>query len=162
MLEAGKVDAAVIDGVPDEATYMKDHPGAKILETNLTARPMSYTLGNTEALDNPAKLAAIKDWVKAAILAGNWAYHHAKQWAVDYNEDIQDETPTQALLGMRAAVNQIYVPASTAISSAEQNVVDLEVQAGAFKHKYSIASLFTDKSWLKDYAQILKEVKQSA
>jgi len=121
-----------------------------------------YTLANTAALDNPAKLAAIKDWVKAAILAGNWAYHHAKQWAVDYNEDIEDETPSQALLGMRAAVNQIYVPASTTISSAEQNVVDLEVQAGAFKHKYSIASLFTDKSWLKDYAQILKEVKQSA
>lgn len=164
VLEAGKVDAAVIDGVPDETSYMKDHPGAKILETNLTAKPTSYSyeLAEPSVLANPAKLAALKDFVKAELEANNWAYTHAKEWAIDYYEKIQDETPSIATAGLKAAVNQIDVPASPAVSSALQNVVDLEVRAGAFKSKYSITPLFSDKSWLKEYAKILKEVKQSA
>lgn len=164
VLEAGKVDAAVIDGVPDEVSYMKDHPGAKILETNLTARPLSYSyeLAEPSVLANPAKLAALKDFVKAQLEADNWAYTHAKQWAIDYYEKVQDETPSIATAGLKAAVNEIDVPYSSAVSSALQNVVDLEARAGAFKSTYSIAPLFSDTSWLKQYATILKEVKQLA
>jgi sulfonate transport system substrate-binding protein len=163
VLEAGEVDASVISGVQEEKLYLQQHPTAKVLATNLTVSPASYDyeLATTSALANPAKDAAIKDYVTRLIEASNWAYTHQSQYATDYLVDVEHETPAEAQLGVTGGLISDFVPITSTVQSALQNVVDLEAGAGAIKASYSVASLF-NPTVSATYNQILKEVPQDA
>lgn len=163
VLEAGEVDASVITGVQEERLYLQQHPGAKVLATNLTVKPASYDyeIATTAALHNPAKDAAIQDFIKRLIQASNWAYTHQSAYATDYLVDVEHETPAEAALGVTGGLIADFVPIDSTVQSALQNVVDLEASAGAVKAKFSVAPLFAP-SVTSTYNQIVKEVHQDA
>jgi sulfonate transport system substrate-binding protein len=163
VLETGEVDASVITGIQEERYYLKQHPDAKVLATNLTVTPASYDyeLATTAALANPAKGAAIQDFVKRLILASNWAYTHQSQFATDYLVDVEHETPAEADLGVTGGLIFHFVPLDSTVQAALQNVVDLEVSAGALKSAFSVAPLF-DPTVSAAYNQTVKEVPQDA
>lgn len=163
VLESGSVDASVV-GTNDELIYRQTHPKAVALATNLTVKPQIYLywVATTSALANPAKKAAIEDFVTGLVLASNWAYKNKKAWATDYEVDVEHETPAQAKLGLNSNVDERYEPYTSSVSAAQQDVVNLMSQAGAIKSAFSIASLYSDTSWWPIYAKILKEVPQIA
>jgi sulfonate transport system substrate-binding protein len=159
-LESGSAYASVVS-VEQKVDYQQTHPDAVILATQSTVTPASYDyfLGANAALANPAKLAAIDDLLKRLVEAENWEKSHQPQWVTDYYVDVQHQTPAVAKIILAAGGTQTYVPISSAVRSALQQVVALMASAGAGSD-YSVAPLYTTAAEAR-FAAILKEVPQN-
>jgi sulfonate transport system substrate-binding protein len=161
VLEAGSAAASVVS-VQQKLDYQQTHPGAKVLATQDTVKPASYTyiLATTAALANPGKLAAITDLTKRLIRAENWEKSHLSQWVTDYYVDVEHQSPSLARLILAAGGTASYVPIDSTVESALQNVVTLLASAKAIPAAYRTASLF-DPAEVSRYNAILREVPQS-
>ncbi|HEY3941494.1 MAG TPA: ABC transporter substrate-binding protein [Acidimicrobiales bacterium] len=159
-LESGSADASVVS-VEQKVDYQEQAPTAKVLATVNTTKPPSYgyTLATTTALNNPVKLAAINDFTKYLIEASNWQKTHKSQFINDYYVTVEHQTPAAAKLILAAGGTENYVPISSVVQSALQEMVKLLAGAGAVPKYYSVASLF-DQAQANRYNAILKEVPQ--
>lgn len=163
VLETGSVNASVITGVQQEKLYLQQHPTAKVLADNTTVSPASYDyeLATTTAINDPAKYPAINDFIKRLIEASNWAYNHQHLYATDYLVDVEHETQAEANLGVTGGLISDFVPISSTVQGALQNVVNLEYGAGAIKSEFSVAPLFSPTATAR-YNQIVQQVPQNA
>jgi sulfonate transport system substrate-binding protein len=161
VLQSGAADASVVS-VQQKVNYQQTHPGATVLATNETVTPASYTyvLATNAALANPGKLAAISDLTKRLIKAENWEKSHQSQWVTDYYVNVQHQTPAVAKLILAAGGTTNFVPNTSAVQSALQNVVTLMAGAGAIPSSYSVASLFNSAE-AQRYNALLKEEPQN-
>ncbi len=163
VLETGEVDASVISGGQQEQDYVQQHPGAKVLASNVTVKPASYDyeLASTAALTDPSKNAAIKDFLHRLIEASNWAYTHQSAYATAYLVDVQHETQAEAQESVGAGLIFHWVAIDATVQNALQNVVDLEAGTGAIKSTFNVGPLF-DPTATAAYNQIVEEVPQNA
>jgi sulfonate transport system substrate-binding protein len=161
VLESGAADASVVS-VEQKVDYQETTPNAKVLATIDTVKPSSYTyvLATTAALDNPGKLAAIDDFTKRLIKAGNWVRTHESQYITDYYVDVEHQTPAVAKQILAAGGTNRYVPLNATVQAALQNVVKLLAGADALPKSYSVAPLFS-KTESARYNTILQEVPQN-
>jgi sulfonate transport system substrate-binding protein len=159
-LDSGAAYASVVS-VEQKVDYEQTHPNAVILATQTTVSPPSYgyLLGDDTALANPAKLAAIDDLLKRIVEAENWEKSHQSQWVADYYVGVEHQTPAIAKIILAAGGTTTYVPISSAVQSALQQVVALMASAGAGSD-YSVAPLYTNAAETR-FAAILKEVPQN-
>jgi sulfonate transport system substrate-binding protein len=159
-LDSGAAYASVVS-VEQKVDYEQDHPNAVILASVDTVSPPSYSylLGDNSALANPAKLAAIDDLLKRIVEAENWEKSHRAQWVTDYYVDVEHQTPAVAKIILAAGGTTNYVPISSAVQSALQQVVALMASAGAGSD-YSVTPLFSSAAETR-FAAILKEVPQN-
>jgi sulfonate transport system substrate-binding protein len=159
-LESGAAYASVVS-VEQKVDYEQTHPNAVILATQSTVSPPSYgyLLGDNAALANPAKLAAIDDLLKRVVEAENWEKSHQAQWVTDYYVDVEHQTPAVAKIILAAGGTHTYVPISSAVQAALQQVVALMASAGAGSD-YSVAPLYSTAAEAR-FAAILKEVPQN-
>ena len=159
-LDSGAAYASVVS-VEQKVDYEQNHPNAVILATQSTVSPPSYGyfLGADAALASPAKLAAIDDLLKRVVEAENWEKAHKSQWVTDYYVDVEHQTPAIAKIILAAGGTSTYVPISSAVQSALQQVVALMASAGAGSD-YSVAPLYTAAAEAR-FAAILKEVPQN-
>ena len=160
VLESGAADASVVS-VEQKVDYEQTHPNAAVLATIDTVSPPSYgyTLATRAALANPVKLAAIDDLLKRLVEASNWQKAHQSQWITDYYVDVNHETPAAAKLILAAGGTENFVPITSSVQSALQQVVALMASAGA-SSDYSVAPLFSTSAETR-FAAILKEVPQN-
>jgi sulfonate transport system substrate-binding protein len=123
VLQSGAAVASVVDA-GQKADYELDHPGATTLATDLTVNPPTYgyLLAATAALDNPAKLAAIKDLTKRVIEAQNWEKTHQAQFITDYYVDVEHQTPQVAKLILAAGGTETYVALTAGVQQVLPNV----------------------------------------
>jgi sulfonate transport system substrate-binding protein len=161
VLQSGAADASVVSA-EQKANYEQSHPGATVLATNDSVTPASYTyvLGTTAALANPGKQAAIDDLTKRLVKAENWEKSHQSQWVTDYYVNVEHQAPAVAKLILAAGGTANYVPITSAVQAALQNVVTLMAGAGAIPSSYSVASLFNTAE-AQRYNTILKEETQN-
>jgi sulfonate transport system substrate-binding protein len=159
-LDSGAAYASVVS-VEQKVDYQQTHPNAVILATQTTVSPPSYDylLGDDAALASPAKLAAIDDLLKRILEAENWEKSHQAQWVTDYYVDVEHQTPAIAKIILAAGGTTDYVPISSAVQAALQQVVALMASAGAGSD-YSVAPLYTTAAENR-FAAILKEVPQN-
>jgi sulfonate transport system substrate-binding protein len=159
-LDSGAAYASVVS-VEQKVDYEQSHPNAVILATQTTVSPPSYgyLLGDDAALANPAKLAAIDDLLKRIVEAQNWLKSHESQWVTDYYVNVEHQTPAIAKIILAAGGTTNYVPISSAVKSALQQVVALMASAGAGSD-YSVTPLYTAAAEAR-FAAILKEVPQN-
>ena len=159
-LESGSAYASVVS-VEQKVDYQQTHPDAVILATQSTVTPASYDyfLGANSALASPAKLAAIDDLLKRLVEAENWEKSHQAQWVTAYYVDVQHQTPAVAKIILAAGGTQTYVPISSAVRGALQQVVALMAGAGGGAD-YSVAPLYSTAAEAR-FAAILKEVPQN-
>jgi sulfonate transport system substrate-binding protein len=162
VLETGQVDASVITGVQEEKLYIQQNPTAKVLASDTTVDPPSYAyeVATTAALDSPAKYAEIKDFIKRLIEASNWAEAHKSQYATDYLVDVEHETESEAQLGVNGGLIEDFQPITEQVESALQQVVSLEVSAGAIKQSFNVSALF-DAEVSSSYNKLLSGIHQS-
>ena len=159
-LDSGAAYASVVS-VEQKVDYEQTHPNAVILATQTTVGPPSYDylLGDNAALASPAKLAAIDDLLKRIVEAENWEKSHQAQWVTDYYVGVEHQTPAIAKIILAAGGTVDYVPISSAVQGALQQVVALMASAGAGSD-YSITPLFNAAAENR-FAAILKEVPQN-
>jgi sulfonate transport system substrate-binding protein len=159
-LDSGAAYASVVS-VEQKVDYQQTHPNAVILATQTTVSPPSYgyLLGDDSALASPDKLAAIDDLLKRIVEAENWEKSHQSQWVTDYYVGVEHQTPTVAKIILTAGGTTTYVPISSAVQGALQQVVALMASAGAGSD-YSVGPLYTTAAEAR-FAAILKEVPQN-
>jgi sulfonate transport system substrate-binding protein len=159
-LDSGAAYASVVS-VEQKIDYQQTHPNAVVLATQSTVSPPSYDylLGANLALADPAKLAAIDDLLKRVVEAENWEKSHQAQWVTDYYVDVEHQTPAVAKLILAAGGTTNYVPISSPVRSALQQVVALMASAGAGSD-YSVAPIYSAAAAAR-FATILKEVPQN-
>jgi sulfonate transport system substrate-binding protein len=156
-LESGAAYASVVS-VEQKVDYQQTHPNAVILATQSSVSPASYDylLGANSALASPAKLAAIDDLLRRVVEAENWEKSHQAQFVTDYYVEVEHQTPAVAKIILAAGGITNYVPISSAVKAALQQVVALMASAGAGSD-YSVAPLYTAAAEAR-FAAILKEV----
>lgn len=161
VLLSGSADASVVN-VPYEIEYKQAHPGATVLATEQTVQPpvYGYTLASSSALANPAKQAAIFDFVKRLLKARNWEAAHLQQWATDYDVGVLKFTPSIATAVAKESGFSTYVPINSKVQQAEQQMVELMAKAGAISSSFNVSPLYSAKVSAK-YNAILKEVPQT-
>ena len=159
-LDSGAAYASVVS-VEQKVDYEQTHPNAVILATQTTVGPPSYDylLGDNAALASPAKLAAIDDLLKRIVEAENWEKSHQSQWVTDYYVGVEHQTPSIAKIILAAGGTTDYVPISSAVQGALQQVVALMASAGAGSD-YSVTPLYSTAAEAR-FAAILKEVPQN-
>ena len=159
-LDSGAAYASVVS-VEQKVDYEQTHPNAVILATQTTVSPASYDylLGDNASLASPAKLAAINDLLKRIVEAENWEKSHQAQWVTDYYVNVEHQTPAIAKIILAAGGTADYVPISSAVQGALQQVVALMASAGAGSD-YSVTPLFSTAAEAR-FAAILKEVPQN-
>src|SRR3984885_7327982 len=159
-LDSGAAYASVVS-VEQKVDYEQTHPNAVILASVDTVSPPSYDylLGDNASLANPAKLAAIDDLLKRVVVAENWEKSHKAQYVTDYYVNVEHQTPAVAKVILAAGGTTDYVPISSAVQSALQQVVALMASAGAGSD-YSVTPLFSTAAEAR-FAAILKEVPQN-
>ena len=160
VLETGAADASVVS-VEQKVDYERTHPGATVLATIDSVTPPSYlyVLASDAALANPAKRAAIDDFLKRFIQASNWQKSHTQQYIDDYYVGVEHQTAANARLILAAGGSYNFVPLTGAEQTALQTVVGLLSSAGALPAPFSVAPLF-DPTASARYNQILQEVPQ--
>jgi len=159
-LDSGAAYASVVS-VEQKVDYEQNHPNAVILATQSSVSPPSYDylLGANSALASPAKLAAIDDLLKRIVEAENWEKSHESQFVTDYYVDVEHQTAAVAKIILAAGGTTNYVPISSAVQGALQQVVALMASAGAGSD-YPVAPLYTPAAEAR-FAAILKEVPQN-
>lgn len=146
VIESGQVDASVLS-VEYKTDYLEQEPKAKILASDTSVKPPTYgyLLGSDAALNNPAKLAAIKDFVRREILADEWEKTHRAQYIQDYYVDVEHQTPQQAKTILAAGGLSDPEPVGKKQQTALQQVVSLLVKSGAIPKSFSVAPLYSAK-----------------
>jgi sulfonate transport system substrate-binding protein len=144
VLEAGAADASVVS-VEQKVDYQQTHPGAKVLASVTTVSPPSYgyLLATRTALASAAKLAAIGDLTKRLIKAENWEKTHQSAFVQDYYVDVEHQTPAAARLILAAGGTDNFVPITSRVQGALQDMVDIMASGGGLPSAFSVARLFS-------------------
>lgn len=160
-LQSGAAVASVVS-VEQKVDYEIDHPGAKVLASVTTVDPPSYgyLLATKTALADPAKLTAIDDLTKRVVEAENWLKTHESQFVTDYYVNVEHQTPAVAKLILAAGGTSNYVPITSAVQTALQQMVDLMAAGGGLSSSFSVAPLFSSAESAR-YDKLLAEVPQN-
>jgi sulfonate transport system substrate-binding protein len=143
VLQSGSAAASIVS-VQQKIDYQETHPGAKVLATNVTAKPPSYdyVLATTSALASPAKKTAIGDFLRRYVAATNWEKSHQNQYVNAYYVDVEHQTPAEAKQILAAGGETNSVPITPAVQQALQTVVNLMASAGAIPAAFSVTPLY--------------------
>lgn len=146
VIESGNADASILN-VQYKTDYLEQKPNARVLANNATTKPPAYgyTVATTKALDNPGKLAAIKDYLRRDIEANLWERSHRAQWIQDYYVDVEHQTTQQARTILAAGGLSRFVPIGKEQQNALEGVVKLLERSGAIPKSFSVAPLYSTR-----------------
>jgi sulfonate transport system substrate-binding protein len=161
VLQSGAAVASVVTA-EQKADYEQEHPNAVVLATDVSVSPPSYTylLATKTALADPAKLKAITDLTKRLIEAENWERAHQAEWVTDYYVNVEHQTPAIAKIILAAGGIETYVPLTSSVEDALQQMVDLMAAGGGFSGSFSVAPLY-EASESAQYNAVVKAVPQN-
>ncbi len=142
-LTSGHVDAWDIWSPFVEEGELQD--GATPLVTGAGyGSPYSFTVASRAALADPAKAAAIKDYLTIIAQAHAWANTHLSAWAAVWAK--ASGLPAATMAKASADSSAVAVPITPAVVSSEQQVSDAFTTAGLIPGKVNFAD-FVDTSF---------------
>jgi sulfonate transport system substrate-binding protein len=144
-LENGSVAAAILEQ-PLTGAYLAKAPGAAqvVTENDITDR-VSFIIADRSALNNPAKEAAIADYIVRLQKAYAWVNSHPTQWAeAEYVK--QYKLPLAEGVRLVEAGGPVSsVPLPGTLVTAQQSLADLYQAAGEIPTKLNVASEFDSR-----------------
>lgn len=131
VLAAGSADVGVAYEVFRPA-YIAEHPGAvELAALNDFTESYNYLLALRPVLDDPAKAAAIEDFVGRLARAARWVEEHPDEWIQTYYIDIQKQSPDAARAAYEAQGRTRWVAiAGGDAQASQQQQADLFHEAG--------------------------------
>ncbi|WP_246165074.1 ABC transporter substrate-binding protein [Pigmentiphaga aceris] len=115
------------------ANYGPD--GGKLISHELRDDPW-YIYARQAVLDDPAKAAAVREYVKAWGRASRWIYEHPEEWAKGYYVQQQGLSPADSQFLIKSAGEPDLPPNWTDAIARQQQTIDLlakETGKPAFK-----------------------------
>jgi sulfonate transport system substrate-binding protein len=126
-LSSGHVDAWDIWSPFAEQAEAQDHARLLVNGSGFGS-PYSFTVASRSALADPAKAAAIRDYLKLLAQAHAWATTHQAAWAAVWAK--ATGLPTAIMTQAAADDSAVAVPITPAVVSSEQSVSDTFTTAG--------------------------------
>jgi sulfonate transport system substrate-binding protein len=140
-LKSGAIDATV-STQPLLQGYLDANPGSKLIETPGVYSGLNFLVTTKKALSNPAKAAAIADYIAREVKATKWRNAHLPAWINAYY--VQGfkvaESVASKIASSTAPTN--YVPIDASIIRTQQATTDLFTAAGAIPQKLDVSKIF--------------------
>jgi len=144
-IRSGQVDVAPLNE-PHLSRYLRDYADKKASaipksEHGRLPRAVSYLYASGKSLENPAKAAAILDFVGKWIVAKQWSYSNSDAWVDAYYVKGQKLSAAQG----RAIVDSEGKPSFPSLSSLipyQQGLVDVIYEAGDLPKKLDAKAEF--------------------
>jgi sulfonate transport system substrate-binding protein len=144
VLAAGQAQAAVIYSF-FAGEYFSAHPGAKTLLSVENISPgYSYdvVVASNKALANPAKRAAILNYVGQLAKAGEWGLTHPAAETTGYFTDVLQLPAAAAAAFYKSQGPGVYPPVPKSLITALQQEANLYYQVGVLQKKVNVSTLF--------------------
>jgi sulfonate transport system substrate-binding protein len=143
-LAGGSVQAGILSA-PTSTAYVAQNPSASIVlhTTDITTRT-TFLIASNAALADPAKSAAIAQYLRTLVSAYSWVNAHPAVWAKAYYVD-QFKLPLA--LGEKLLAdngNASFEPLPGAYVEPQQALADLYVKAGEIPTKLDASNEFVD------------------
>lgn len=134
-LRTGNVTAGVIKN-PDRARYLAQNPTATELPNDKsTATVPFYSYSSVSSLNDPAKAAALRDFIIHYYRALQWKQSHKSTWVSDYFVKDQNLDQKDAVEAANED-NVLGFPGFTSkVIDFQQNTIDLLQKSGEFADK---------------------------
>jgi sulfonate transport system substrate-binding protein len=157
VLESGAADASVLS-TADRLRFVDAHPGARPLAVSNDVTPgvFTYLVASAASLHDEARSAAVFDLVGRLIRANAWVKAHPDQWVDAYYVKALHQDPGFARRVLADGGSLSYVPLTTEVQDATQQMVDLMAQAKAIPSGFDVHPLF-DPTATNRYNTVLKE-----
>jgi sulfonate transport system substrate-binding protein len=142
-LESGTVDAATLNEEP-RLRYVKTHPDAvQLTNTHEVGAGYGFRIATKKALADPAKRAALKDFVGRLVKTNAWIKAHPAEYIDAYyvKERKQDPEIGRAVFAAQEATTR-WVPISDEVRQAQQKQADLFLANGLFPKPVDVAPQF--------------------
>ncbi|WP_432493967.1 ABC transporter substrate-binding protein [Kineococcus gypseus] len=131
-VRTGQVDVAVL-GEPNLTRFLERAPGGSALpveETRGTATGLSYLYARGEALDDPAKAAAIADYVTRWVAAQQWVNENREEWVQRYYVENQDVAAEDGRRIVETNGTVTFPPLDEDLIAVQQSTIDTIADAG--------------------------------
>jgi sulfonate transport system substrate-binding protein len=141
-LQSGSVDAAILVP-PLDTAYLASHPDAKIVDRpdDITDR-VSFIIASKKALDNPAKVAAIRDYVQRLVRSHKWIAAHPQEWVQTFYVGQYHLPAAQGLAQLQRIGPTSFLPLPGDLVAPQQALADLYLDAGDIPKKLDVSSEF--------------------
>ncbi|KFC75980.1 Alkanesulfonate ABC transporter substrate-binding protein [Bosea sp. LC85] len=132
-VRTGQVDVAALNE-PHYSRYLADFAdrGASALpkeQNDRLPKSLTYLYASKRALDDPAKLAAIREFVAAWIDANRWSHANAESWVEAYYVKRQNLKPTDGRRIVEAE-GRFAFPLLASLIAKQQALIDVIHEAG--------------------------------
>ncbi len=145
-VRSGEVDAAALKE-PNLTQYLNAYKakGGTVLGTDVTAggsTGLRYLYARQSAVEDPAKAAALREFVSHWVKSWQWANRHPEAWVNDYYVKNQGLTAAEGKL-----INNVSGPTSfpridQALFATQQHTADLLLKSGGIRQKVDAAKEF--------------------
>jgi len=143
-IRSGAVDVAVLQE-PHVTRLTKQVGASPVLdpEERHILPSTSYFYARPDVLADPAKAAAIGQFLAAFTRAAIWSNAHQAEWGQDYYVKFQriSQDDTKAIL---ASQSPYVLQTSTEAIAHHQKLIDILYQAGAIKERFDARQSFVD------------------
>lgn len=139
---SGSIDAW--DIWPPYVQQLTAQYGGHVIQTGSAyGSPYSYEVASKAAVANPAKAAAIREYLKLLDQAYRWTAAHPDEWGAAWSEASGLPAPIMVQAAKVSATTPVQITSDTIKS--EQGVVDQFYAAGLIPTKVDISNYITDQ-----------------
>ncbi|MEG3130831.1 ABC transporter substrate-binding protein [Pantoea cypripedii] len=145
-VRSGEVDAAALKE-PNLTQYLSAYKakGGTVLGTEVTSggsTGLRYLYARRSALEDPAKAAALKEFVANWVQSWQWANHHPQQWIDAYYVKNQGLNAANGKLINDVAGPTHFPRIDQHLFDTQQHTADLLLKAGSIPRKVNAAEEF--------------------
>jgi len=159
VLAGGQADAAVLYEV-FRPPYIDEHPGAVELVTLKDFIPSYlYLLAARDAAQDPAKAAAIEDFVARLVRSGQWVDANAEAFIQAYYVDGQKQTPEYGQQAYDATGFTEWIEPAGQAQVDQQEQADLFYAAGFLPEQVDLSPQF-DPEVTSRFTEAIQEAQQ--
>jgi sulfonate transport system substrate-binding protein len=140
-LKSGAIDATV-STQPLLQEYLAANPGSKLINTPNVYSGLDFLVTTHKALENPAKAAAIADYIARQVKATKWRNAHLSAWTnAYYVQGFKVPAAVAAQIASSTTATN-FVPIDAAVIAEQQATTDLFTAAGAIPTKLDVSKIF--------------------
>jgi sulfonate transport system substrate-binding protein len=131
-IKSGDVDAGALVE-PVLSSYLASTPGAKLLRNSVgVVSGLTYLISSRRTLGDPAKVAAIADYLGRQVKARTWVNANPDAWTQAYYVDLQKVPPAVARQIAAKTGPSVLVPLDDRVVAKQQKLADLLTATGVY------------------------------
>jgi sulfonate transport system substrate-binding protein len=144
-IKSGDVDAGVLVE-PALSTYLASTPGARLLRDSTgVVSGLVYLVSSRRTLADPAKVAAMADYLGRLVRARTWVNANPDAWTQAYYVDVQKASPVVAGQIMARTGPSVFVPLDDRVVAKQQKLADLLTGSGVYPAPLDARAEFDDR-----------------